>query len=102
MTQLSEVQETLLTQLSTINPFFREIYGVQAIVVMNDGLTVRLHTWKDRKSTNIDITYNAGLDVYQVTGYRIEGSTRVRQLQKFPEVYFDELYDFIQKLQKEA
>jgi len=64
-----EVLETLLTQLRVLNPNWRKEYKVKEVLIIDDR-TLRLHCNLNDIFVNIDIRYNAGLDVYEIQAHR--------------------------------
>ena len=69
-TKLNEIQKTLIDQLRVLNPFFLLEYNIRTVVIMNET-TLRLHS-KASKTINIDIRYNRGSDLYDITAYKLE------------------------------
>lgn len=92
---LSEVNQTLMDQLRTLNPFFIAEYNIKCVIQINDN-KVRLHSRNRGKVVNIDIAYNEGLDLYEIQAYRVNGlSVTCEQIKDVKEVYFDQLHDII-------
>jgi len=68
----TEIQRTLLDQLNALNPWFVTVYNVRAILWLEWGNGIRLHTKHGRGAVNIDIVYNAGSDLYDVKAYHVD------------------------------
>lgn len=95
MVQLTEVQKNLFDQLRIQRPFFKIEYNIKTFLTIKNGL--RLHTRNRNKIINIDIIYNNGLDLYEITAYKING-VKCKIIAEYREVYFDKLHDLIQDI----
>lgn len=95
---LSEVNQTLINQLRALDPFFITKYNIKCVVQINDN-KVRLHSRNRGKVINIDITYNEGLDLYEIQAYRVNGlEANCEQIKDIKEVYVDQLHDIIKEV----
>lgn len=67
MAKLNRIQRTLLEQLEIQNRYFLTDFHIKHIVPW-DKNTIRICS-RGRRKINIDITYNAGTDLYDVKAY---------------------------------
>jgi len=92
------IQKTIVQQLNASNPFFVGLYNVKALLALEDGRTVRLHTrHKNGLVINIDITYDAGADLYNIKAYKIHG-LNTQEIFNQEGFYFDQLDETIHRL----
>ena len=97
MVELTQLQQTLLEQLKISNRYFTIDYNVKAIITIDNGL--RLHTRKNNRVVNIDITYNYGKDLYEIKAYSVNGLKAItEQIASYNDVYFDQLHSIIRKI----
>jgi hypothetical protein len=94
---LTDIQETLLSQLTNLNPLFTAEYNVKTIIGIDEGL--RLHTKQNKHTVNIDIIYDCGQDLYIIKGYRVNG-VDFSEIATIENVYFDQLHDIIKEIIK--
>ena len=71
MVQLSEIQETMIGQIKSLNPLYRFEYGIKQIVKVKED-TLRFCLRVGRKKINFDITLDTDQDLYNVKAYDID------------------------------
>ncbi len=71
---VTQIQDTMIKQLSAQNPAWSTDHSVKTVLLMSDGITIRLCHRRGRRVVNIDITYNRGSDLYSVKAYLIRHS----------------------------
>ena len=101
-TEASQVQETLIEQLHGLNPLFVGEYGVKAILAIEDGYGLRLHTRNRGKVINIDIIYRPCPDLYDIKAYKVDGlKITCEQIVDKTGIFFDQLHDVIRSILKD-
>ncbi len=93
---LSDINQTLVNQLRSTNPFFVSEYSITCVIQLKEN-SLRLHSRNRGKVINIDITYNTTWDLYDIKAYLIRG-TDCKPLPSFEGVYFDQLHDIIKEI----
>lgn len=97
MTELTQVQHTLIEQLKGMNRFFISDYNIKMILAIDNGL--RLHTRTNGRVVNIDITYDGGKDQYDIKAWAVDGrKAETEQIADFSGVYFDQLHDRLRNI----
>jgi hypothetical protein len=92
-------QKTIIEQLQTLNPWFMQLYNVKAILPLEDGRTLRLHTrHRGDLVINIDITYDNGADLYNIKADKITEHLNVQEIFNEKGFYWDQLDETIHKL----
>lgn len=86
----TNIQKTIVEQLSMFNPLFLIDYSIKAILWNDDGRSVRFHVRKKRKIINIDVIYDAGSDLYNIKAYKVEGLD-CKEIFNGKGFYFDQL-----------
>jgi len=89
-----EVQATILTQLTALNKSWLRDFHVGAVIKIKNGIRLKLLLGK--YIITIDIVYNVGLDLYDITIYI--GEQEVRRLER---VYWDQLIEKISQTLEE-
>jgi hypothetical protein len=89
-----EVQATILTQLTYLNKNWLKDFNVGAVIKIKNGIRLKLLLGK--YIITIDIVYNVGLDLYDITIYI--GEQEVRRLER---VYWDQLIEKISQTLEE-
>ena len=96
---MSEVVETIVRQLACqgLDKLTLACLGFKAFVKMDEN-TLRLH-FKDRRGVvNVDIHYNIGSDLYDVTWHRIDKETYEIKSEIRKDVFCDELVGVFDRL----
>ena len=96
------IQAEILAQLYALNPLWRHLYNVEAILNIKDGYGVRLHTRHSDATVNIDIIYNPVPDLYTVEAYTIANHIDTVKTYQAKDVYFDQLLTTIQEALKQS
>lgn len=76
-----------------------QLYNVKAILPLEDGRTLRLHTrHRGDLVINIDITYDNGADLYNIKADKITKHLNVQEIFNEKGFYWDQLDETIHKL----
>jgi len=95
----SDVQAEILAQLYALNPLWMYEYNVKATLNIANGYGVRLHIKHGQKVINIDIVYNVGHDLYDITAYKVDGKKATyERIAKYEMIFFDQLHDVIREI----
>lgn len=95
MTQLNDVQATILKQLNSLNPLWRSEYRVETILVVDDN-TLRLCCRTKERKVNFDIKYKPGPDAYNVTAYLLwNHGIGIAKIIEVTDVMWDNLADLL-------
>lgn len=96
---MSEIVETIVRQLSCqgLDKLTLACLGFKTFVKMDEN-TLRLH-FKDRRGVvNVDIHYNLGSDLYDVTYQRISKETYEIKSSIQKDIFFDQFADVFDDL----
>lgn len=99
---ISQVQKTIVEQLTAQNRFFASEHDIKALVAMDDRNTIRLHH-RGKETVNIDIRYNEGSDLYNVKAYRLQNhGLDVKTIYDEQGFYWDQLDTVIKTILRKA
>ena len=93
-------QKTIAEQLQALNPWFQTLYNIKALLALEDGRTLRLHTRNQGGLIiNIDITYDNGADLYNIKADKIKNNgLDAEEIFNEKGFYADQLDETIHKL----
>jgi len=93
------IQAETLAQLYALNPLFRYAYGVEAILNIENGYGIRLHTRNGEKIINIDIIYRPVPDLYEIKAYRLTNhGLDIQQIADIKDVFFMDLKTYFKAI----
>jgi len=95
MTELSEVQKTIIETLTGLNPLWLADYGVLHVLKVGEN-RLRLHTVNERRKINVDIVYRPGSDLYDLHLFKLGRDPSFVTVLSHYGCYFDELNRLIQ------
>lgn len=95
---MNEVIETIVEQLrwQGLDRLKLACLGLIAYVEIDDH-TLRLHFKRQGRVVNIDISYNEGSDMYDVSVHRLDAKTFDTQSEVFGDMCFDQLGELIEE-----